>query len=212
MSVETARRIEARLEAAGVTVPDGVVARAAAYHELLFRWNRTVNLTALRDNDEGIDRLIVEPLAAAKGLVGKDVLVDVGSGGGSPAIPMKLAVPDVALTMIEVRAKKGAFLREVVRVLGLRGTQVEVCRTEEWARPGRVAADGVVSLRAVRLDATLAAALWRSTCPGVELWFFGTSGGVVDVAGWRRHGSVVLLPSLGSTLSVYAREDVLVRG
>ncbi len=209
MSADTAGRIEARLGTLGVAAPEGFVPRAAVYYDLLFRWNRTVNLTALRDDDEGIDRLIVEPLVAAEGLAGKDVLVDVGSGGGSPAVPMKLAAPGVTLTMIEVRSRKGAFLREVVRALDVGGAQVEVCRIEEWVRPGRVPAGGVVSMRAVRLDAPLAAALRQSTCAGAELWFFGTGAGAGDVPGWRRRESRVLVPSLGSSLSVYSREDAV---
>ena len=59
------------------------------------RWNRKINLTALTDPDEAIDRLLLEPLVAARYLPvpGEPSLMDIGSGGGSPAIPLKLATP-----------------------------------------------------------------------------------------------------------------------
>ncbi len=62
--------------------------------------------------------------------------MDVGSGGGSPAIPLKLAVPRLRLTMVEAKARKSAFLREAVRHLGLEQRSVETARYEELlARP-----------------------------------------------------------------------------
>ena len=56
--------------------------------------------------------------------------MDIGSGGGSPAIPLKLATPGSALTMVEVKARKSAFLREAIRQLGLTDTQVEIRATK----------------------------------------------------------------------------------
>src|SRR4029450_11587640 len=106
---------------AGPPLTDELSAALAAYYELLARWNRKINLTALDNPDEAIDRLLLEPVVATKQLARPDVrIMDVGSGGGSPAIPMKLAAPGAALTMVEVKARKSAFLREAVRSLGLR--------------------------------------------------------------------------------------------
>src|SRR5688572_14993404 len=81
-------------------------------------------------------------------------LMDVGSGGGSPAVPLKLALPRLALTMVEVKARKSAFLREAVRQLGLKDTEVETARIEELLpKPGLHEAFDVLSMRAVRVEA-----------------------------------------------------------
>ena len=95
-----------------------------AYYRLLTQWNAKINLTALpldAPTDETFDRLFVEPLGAAKQIPPQtpSVWFDLGSGGGSPAIPIKIARPALRLTMIESKERKGAFLREAIRALGL---------------------------------------------------------------------------------------------
>jgi 16S rRNA (guanine527-N7)-methyltransferase len=61
--------------------------------------------------------------------------MDIGSGGGSPAIPLKLSAPAASLTMVEVKARKSAFLREAIRTLRLERSSVETARYELLARP-----------------------------------------------------------------------------
>ena len=149
---------------------DELAGGLTAYYELLSRWNRKINLTALDDPDEAIDRLLLEPLVAARHLPVEPIaIMDVGSGGGSPAIPLKLAAPAVRLTMVEVKARKSAFLREAVRTLGLANATVETSRYEELlARPELHEAYDVLTVRAVRLEArvlqTLQAFLRPSGC------------------------------------------------
>src|SRR5262249_39317360 len=105
------------------------------YCEMLARWNAKVNLTALTlagYPNATIDRLLIEPLIAAT-QVSPDPLkwVDLGSGGGSPAIPLKIVRPNAALVMVEARSRKAAFLREVARALDLRDVTVINGRFEE---------------------------------------------------------------------------------
>src|SRR5206468_1311667 len=111
---------------AGVPVGEDLADQLAAYLALLSRWNKKINLTALdvaTPSDDAVDRLIVEPLAAARLLVPEDrTCIDVGSGGGSPAIPLKIAVPRLQMLMVESRARKAAFLNEAVRQLELSET------------------------------------------------------------------------------------------
>ena len=116
-------RLARRASRAGLFLPDELVGSLTSYYELLSRWNRKINLTALDNPDEAIDRLLLEPVVAARHLRAPDLrLMDIGSGGGSPAIPMKLAAPGIGLTMVEVKARKSAFLREAIRHLALAGT------------------------------------------------------------------------------------------
>ena len=106
------------------------------YFLLLAKWNAKVNLTAFRlapgGDDEAIDRLLIEPLVAAKHVPPDAVsLLDAGSGGGSPALPLKLALPGLRLRMVEVKTRKAVFLREAIRELALKDAEVETSRFEE---------------------------------------------------------------------------------
>ena len=130
------------------------------YFRLLDRWNAKINLTALPlrpPTDETFDRLFVEPLAAARFLPNEpDVWLDLGSGGGSPAIPLKAVRPKLKLTMVESKVRKAAFLREAVRTLKLRDATVENARVEALGDAFRGSAS-VVTVRAVKVDSTLLA-------------------------------------------------------
>ena len=130
-----------------------------AYFDLLAKWNAKINLTSLTDLDAAIDRLLLEPLAAAAALPRSVQLIDLGSGGGSPAIPLALALEASRLVMVESRGRKAAFLSEAVRLSGLNGF-VENTRFESVATRGTYAGQmDVVSIRAVRPDiATLSIA------------------------------------------------------
>src|SRR2546427_12519730 len=94
-----------------------------AYFRLLTRWNEKINLTALplrNPNDETFDRLLIEPLAAAR-LVGPtpSSWFDLGSGGGSPALPMKIARPNLILPRCEPRGRRPPSCPRPVLTLGL---------------------------------------------------------------------------------------------
>lgn len=146
-----------RVESASLSVSDEVQAGCIRYLELLEKWNRTINLTALSFEavhlDRTVDKLIIEPLIGAQLLAASGVSpshwIDLGSGGGSPAIPLRLACPGGSMAMVESRTRKGAFLREVVRSLALARTMVVTERFEDVR--GRADAS-LVSMRAVRLD------------------------------------------------------------
>ena len=125
-------RLTRRAARVGLFLNDDLVERLATFYALLSRWNQKINLTSLSDPDEAIDRLILEPLLAARYVPPAATgFMDIGSGGGSPAIPLKLAIPHLQLTMVEAKTRKSAFLREAARQLDLGSTQVETTRVEE---------------------------------------------------------------------------------
>jgi 16S rRNA (guanine527-N7)-methyltransferase len=170
-------RLVRRAAAAGVLLSPELADRLLVYLRLLWQWNRRVNLTGFdlsEPRDEALDRLVIEPVAAATLMrAGDRRVVDIGSGGGSPAIPLALAVPSIEMTLVEVRAKKAAFLREVIRTLGLPAS-VEVTRAEEFAAATAVGRFDVVTFRAVRADQELWRAVDRLLVPdGRVLWFGG---------------------------------------
>jgi 16S rRNA (guanine527-N7)-methyltransferase len=172
-------RLTRRAGRAGLFLNETLVDRLEAFYTLLSRWNLKINLTSLSDPDEAIDRLILEPLLAARYLpVGPTRLMDIGSGGGSPAIPLMLAAPRVDLTMVEVKARKSAFLREAIRHVGLENARVETARAEELlTRTDLHEAFDVLSMRAVRLETKTLHTLQAFLKPGgLMLLFRGPSG------------------------------------
>jgi len=200
-------RLVKRAAKAGLFLPDDLCGRLAAYYDLLFRWNRKINLTALDEPDTAIDRLLLEPLAAAKYFPSAEAAaMDVGSGGGSPAIPMRLAVPGSSLTMVEVKARKAAFLREAIRTLALDRTVAETSRYEELlARPELHERFDLLSLRAVRVEVRTLLTLQAFVKPGgIVFMFRGPSGPVVPelVPPLRWVSTVPLIESLQSRLTI----------
>jgi len=89
-----------------------------AYLALLDRWNRTYNLTAVRDPREMVTRHLLDSLAM-HGYVPDGRLADLGTGPGLPGIPLALVRPGLQVTLVESNGKKARFLREAVRTLGL---------------------------------------------------------------------------------------------
>lgn len=171
-------RIREAAGKAGFSLDPPQLERLAAYFELLARWNRTINLTALpldRLPERTLNRLVVEPLQAAARVENAPLQwFDLGSGGGSPAVPLKIARPLLRLTMVESRSRKVAFLNEVVRFLQLTDTSILLARIEELATPRRRGTLDMVTVRAVKADESLfrtAAALLR---PGGDLLLFGS--------------------------------------
>ena len=169
---ESAGRLRNRAKTHGIAVPPHAEARLVAYFDLLVRWNAKINLTALTDTDAAIDRLLLEPLAAAGALPHRLDLIDLGSGGGSPAIPLALALEARRLVMVESRGRKAAFLSEATRATGLNAI-VANTRFETMGAQGTYAGQmDVVSIRAVRPDIatlTLAKAFLK---PGGKIALF----------------------------------------
>lgn len=175
---EFRERLSRRAKSAGITVENPLIDRLEVYYQLLTKWNAKINLTAFRltpdGTDEAIDRLLIEPVAAAR-YVPENArsLLDAGSGGGSPAIPLKLASPNVSLRMVEVKTRKAVFLREAVRSLGLSDAEVETSRFEELLpRPELHEALDLVSIRAVRIETRTLNTLQAFLRPGGKLLLF----------------------------------------
>lgn len=177
-SREFRERLNRRAKSAGTRLENGLIDKLEVYYQLLTKWNAKINLTAFRltpeGSDEAIDRLLIEPVAAARYIPeNARSLLDAGSGGGSPAIPLKLASNHVSLRMVEVKTRKAVFLREAVRVLGLRDAEVETSRFEELLpRPELHEALDLVSIRAVRIETRTLNSLQAFLRPGGKLLLF----------------------------------------
>ena len=190
---EFSERLAKRARKANVTLDAQAAESLGAYFRLLEFWNEKVNLTAfsLKDApDEAIDRLLIEPLVAARHLHGSHGqghgpqlgphprLLDIGSGGGSPAIPLKIAIPSLHLLMVESKTRKSAFLREAVRHLNLADTSVETVRAEDLLTPPELhESQDLVSVRAVRMEQKLLTSIQAFLRLGGRILLFRTSTG-----------------------------------
>jgi len=164
-----------------VTVSESESADLARYFELLSKWNRKINLTALSLDplsDEALDRLFVEPIRAVQTISDADIeWLDLGSGGGSPAIPIKIVRPHMRLTMVESRGRKAAFLTEVIRELRLSEAKVENIRFEDL----HTSAESVdlITVRAVRTDEAVLELCRRLLKPTGRALMFGSQVRIV---------------------------------
>ena len=118
------------------------------YFDLLLKWNSRINLTAIRDPEEVINRHFGESLFAARHLLspGQKIpsVIDIGSGAGFPGMPLKIWNEAISLTLIESNQKKATFLREVARALDLKDAKILPQRAETVSGPA-----DLVTLRAV---------------------------------------------------------------
>jgi 16S rRNA (guanine527-N7)-methyltransferase len=178
---------------------------------LLTKWNATVNLTGFAldpPGDEALVRLLLEPLAAAPVVEDGPIdWVDLGSGGGSPAIPLKIVRPAARLTMVESKSRKVSFLREAARTLLLADVLVLERRFEDLIHQIPGGSADLVTTRAVRPDETLFAAaahLLRST--GRLVLFSSPAGAPPKVRGFGTLRRITCHPPLEAELLCFARE------
>jgi len=175
-------RLLRRARRVDVQVSSDLARALEAYVRLLARWNEKINLTGFAVSamdDQATDRLLVEPLVAAKHLPpGASRLLDIGSGSGSPAIPLALAREGMSLRMVESKTRKAVFLTEVCRHLGLAQAVVETARFEQLlSRPELHECADVVSVRAVRVESRVLLSLQAFVRPDGQLfWFRGPDG------------------------------------
>ena len=181
-SREFQERLARRARRAGLTIRPELGAQLEIYYRLLSTWNKKINLTGLNLSDYGpetLDRLLIEPLVAAAHVRPAVLsLLDIGSGGGSPAIPLALALSDISLLMVEAKTRKSVFLREALRALGLSRGDVVTARFEELlTKPSLHEAHDLLTIRAVRIESRVLMSLQAFVRPGGEIFLFRTSVG-----------------------------------
>jgi 16S rRNA (guanine527-N7)-methyltransferase len=125
------QQLTAGVAALGQTLPAGAETKLLAYLALLEKWNRVYNLTAVRDAERMVSHHLLDSLAAVPFVLGQSVL-DVGSGGGLPGIPLAIARPELQVTLIDSIAKKTAFLLQAKAELGLANLNVVTSRVEDF--------------------------------------------------------------------------------
>ena len=137
--------------AVGVSLSQNAANKLLLFREELTRWNRKVNLTAIRDPTEILEKHFIDSLAVVPQITGTTTLLDIGSGGGFPGIPIKLALPDLDVTLLESSGRKIAFLKHTLATLEMGdGIRAVEGRAEGQPRAENVPMAGVVISRAVQ--------------------------------------------------------------
>ncbi len=116
----------------GIDLSDEQVDAFLFYLVELEKWNRKINLTAICGEQDIVVKHFIDSFSYLQGFVPKpgSRLLDMGSGAGFPAIPIKIAVPGISVTLVESVRKKAAFLRHIVRMLHLQEVEVLDARTD----------------------------------------------------------------------------------
>lgn len=111
-------------------LPEATQDKLLDFRDLLLKWNRTYNLTALRDPAQAISHHLLDSLAILPH-IGSGSLLDVGSGGGLPGIPLAITRPELSVSMVDTVQKKATFLQQASIELGLKNVAVHHARVEE---------------------------------------------------------------------------------
>ena len=144
-------RLIAGARSIGRSLSEKEIGAFEAHYHLLRVWSRRMNLTGLKDEEQIVRRHFLEPIAAAH-LVGEEGrLVDIGSGNGFPAIPLKILRPRIELVLVEASEKKSAFLWAVLRELHLEGARVETRHVRKVADLADLLPCRYLTLRAIRV-------------------------------------------------------------
>jgi 16S rRNA (guanine527-N7)-methyltransferase len=209
-------RLARRARRAGVTLAVDLAAKLETYYRLLATWNQKINLSGMNLTEptpEALDRLLIEPVVAARqASAGTTRLIDIGSGGGSPALPFALAIPGSRLLMVESKIRKSIFLREAARALELADAHVETSRFEQLlARPDLHEAHDLLTIRAVRVETRVLMSLQAFVRPQGHLFLFRSTSGdapesLTPPLSWR--ATYPLIESLRSRLVVLEKRDV----
>lgn len=141
--MNSAQSLAAGIAALGLGLPAAAEAQLLGYLALLLKWNRTYNLTAVRDEAEMVTHHLLDSLAVLPHLGNIATLADIGSGAGLPGLPLAIARPDLEVVSVEAVSKKAAFQQQAKIELKLGNLRVQAGRVE--ALPADAAFDAVIS-------------------------------------------------------------------
>jgi len=130
------QKISDGAKAMGLSLSAETAARCAQYLQLIEKWNRVHNLTAVRETEQMVVLHVLDSLSVLPYVADARSLLDVGTGAGLPGIPIALASPALEVTLLDASHKKATFLRQAKSELALENASVACERVEQW-NPGR---------------------------------------------------------------------------
>jgi len=127
-------KLEQGLEQAGLMLDENQRRQLLDYLELLQKWNKVHNLTAVRDPEEMVTLHLLDSLSVLRHIKGQRLL-DVGSGAGLPGIPLALCLPQLQVTVMDSSHKKASFMRQAKAELNITNLEVICGRVEKYKPP-----------------------------------------------------------------------------
>jgi 16S rRNA (guanine527-N7)-methyltransferase len=165
----------------GLSLTDREIAGLTTHYRILQEWSLKMNLTGLRDTEAIVRRHFLEPMAVVDLLQGEGTLVDLGSGNGFPAIPLKILRPDLDLILVESSDKKSAFLWAVLREIGLRTARVETRRVNRLSDLSDLLPCRYLTMRAIRITELTKGPVTPVLQPGGKALLFVTEDQVEEL-------------------------------
>lgn len=128
--MDNRQKLQSGLKEMGLDLSGEQQDKLLAYVEMLKKWNKTYNLTALRDESQIISHHLLDSLTLPPYLEGAQTMLDVGSGGGQPGIPAAVCRPNLQITLLDANTKKTSFLQQAAIELELKNVRVVSGRVE----------------------------------------------------------------------------------
>lgn len=140
MKVYNTNQFCSDLDELGITLSDQQIQQFLTYYEMLVEWNEVMNLTAITEYDDVMKKHFVDSVSLIKAFdVSKEAtVIDVGTGAGFPGLALKIAYPNLQVTLLDSLNKRINFLNEVIEKLQLTGVDTVHGRAEDFAKPGKL--------------------------------------------------------------------------